>query len=155
MVQTTIAFSPDSRCLAIVGRDAGRADVCDVRRSAIARSYKLEGRGLRQPVFSPDGRRLAIASLEIPDDLRNEFEPNLADLPQPRIFLLDLKNLAAPEVMVCPHGYVGDLAFSPDGQRLALGGYGCVWLFDASTPTARSDARSHKQAGLAYSTHLH
>jgi WD40 repeat protein len=142
MDRASIAFSPDSRYLAAVGRDTGRADMFDVRRRAIARTYELKGRGLRQPIFSHDARRVAIASLEIPDDLKNEPELDPADLPQPRIFLLDLKKGAAPEVMICPHGYVGDLAFSPDGQTLALGGYGCVWLFDASTPTARSDSRA-------------
>jgi WD40 repeat protein len=139
----SFAFSPDGLYLAVVG-DAGHAELLDVRRCKVARTYQLKNRGFRKPVFSADGQRLAIASLEIPDDLNNEPKPNPADLPQPRIFLLDLKNLAAPEVMVCPHGYVGDLAFSPDGQTLALGGYGCVWLFDATTPTVRSDSRARK-----------
>jgi hypothetical protein len=33
-------------------------------------------------------------------------------------------------VLIAPHGYVGGLAFSPDGKKLAFGGAGAVHLFD-------------------------
>jgi hypothetical protein len=84
-------------------------------------------------VFSPDGRHLAVPGLEFPADLKDEREPNPLDLPQPRIFLFDLASGTAPEVLIVPHGYIGDLAFSPDSKTIALGGLGCVWLLECAS----------------------
>ena len=38
-----------------------------------------------------------------------------------------------------PHERIGLLApaFSPDSKTIALGGTGCVWLFDVSQPVTR------------------
>jgi Tol biopolymer transport system component len=88
--------------------------------------------GLRGPVFSPDSRRLAVAAQEVPEEFKQEPDVNPADMPQPRVFLVDLAAGGESETIVCPHGTVGDLAFSPDGKLIALGAYGCVWLFDAT-----------------------
>jgi hypothetical protein len=74
-----------------------------------------------------------VPGLEFPPDLKDEQEPNPLDLPQPRIFLFDLANSANPEVLIAPHGYIGDLAFSPDSKTIALGGLGCVWLFNCTS----------------------
>jgi hypothetical protein len=46
------------------------------------------------------------------------------------VSLIPLDGSAPPRVLVAPHGYVGDLAFSPDGRMLAFGGAGAVHLFD-------------------------
>jgi hypothetical protein len=35
-----------------------------------------------------------------------------------------------PRLLVAPHGFVGDLVFSPDGKTLAFGSSGAVHLFD-------------------------
>jgi hypothetical protein len=52
-------------------------------------------------------------------------------MPQPRVYMFDLANVGAePETIICPHGYVGGLAFAPDGRTLAVGGAGAVHLFD-------------------------
>jgi WD40 repeat protein len=129
-------FSPDGRYLAAVQRDAGRLYIFDVPSRRIAHVYDLHNRGLGWPVFSPDSQRLAIAGLEIPEDLKHERERNPFDLPQPRIFLLDLVSHSDPEIIVCPHGSIGDLVFSPNRETIALAGYGCVWLFDAGPVAA-------------------
>ncbi len=44
--------------------------------------------------------------------------------------MFDLAGEAAPRVLIAPHGYLGALAFSPDGKTLAFGGAGAVHLFD-------------------------
>jgi hypothetical protein len=44
--------------------------------------------------------------------------------------MIDLDGNAAPRILIAPHGYVGGLAFSPDGKTLAFVGAGAVHLFD-------------------------
>jgi hypothetical protein len=48
------------------------------------------------------------------------------------VFLFDLAADSEPEVVVAPHGFVGRAAFSPNGRTLAVGGNGCVWLFNVA-----------------------
>jgi hypothetical protein len=49
---------------------------------------------------------------------------------------LDLARGGEPEILICPYGYCGGLAFSPDGKTLATGGAGGVHLFDVSDKAA-------------------
>jgi hypothetical protein len=46
------------------------------------------------------------------------------------VSLVDLAGDAPPRVLIAPKGYVGGLAFSPNGKLLAFGGAGAVQLFD-------------------------
>lgn len=79
--------------------------------------------------LSPDGKTLAVPwSPKYDADLEDEPDPR--DLPQPRVSLIDLGGDAPPRILIAPHGYVGSVAFSPDGHTLALGGAGAVHLFD-------------------------
>ncbi len=83
------------------------------------------------PAISPDGKTLAVGWMpKSEDDLDNAAEPDPQDLPQPRVSLIDLSGTSPPRVLIAPHGYVGGLAFSPDGKTLAFGGAGAVHLFD-------------------------
>jgi hypothetical protein len=49
------------------------------------------------------------------------------------VLLFDLSSNVEPEVVVAPHGVLGWCAFSPNGRTLALGGSGCIWLFDMTS----------------------
>jgi WD40 repeat protein len=128
-----LAFSPDGRRLAATTPEGGKVFLYDVqdRKLLWVREIGKQVR-LRDPVFSPDGKWLAVPGQPLPEGIHNELRENPLELPQPRVFLFDLTAGSDPEVIVAPHGFVGRAAFSPDGRILALGGYGCVWLFDVS-----------------------
>jgi WD40 repeat protein len=132
-----LEFSPDDKLLAVTQHETDRVYVFDVPTGEALTVLKVaKNAGLRGPVFSPDSHRLAVAAQVVPEEFKQELDVNPADVPQPRIFLVALAAGSEPESIVCPHGTVGDLAFSPDGKLIALGSYGCVWLFDATTAPA-------------------
>jgi WD40 repeat protein len=126
-----LAFSPDGRRLAAATWREGKVFLYDVQSRKLVRVQDLEKNAeLRDPVFSPDGKWLAVPGQQIPEGVQQLLKENPLDLPQPRVFLFNLAADSEPEVVVAPHGFVGRAAFSPDGRTLALGGHGCVWLFN-------------------------
>lgn len=129
-------FSPDSRWLAAC-LHTGRIYLYDVAGRKLAWSQDVKNGYLRMAKFSPDGRWLAALGQDTPEDLKSREEVSPFDLPQPRIFLLDMKNGGPPEEIVAPHGQITLFDFSPDSKTIALGGTGCVWLFDVSRPGTR------------------
>jgi WD40 repeat protein len=76
-----------------------------------------------------------LATVSIPkverelDDSRSD-DPR--DQPQPRVTLYDLAGEAKPQVLITPPGFMGAVAFSPDGKTLAFGSSGGIHLFDLS-----------------------
>jgi WD40 repeat protein len=127
------AFSPDGRWLAAFLL-TGRVYLYDVAGRKLAWSQDVKNGWLRQAAFSPDGRWLAVTGQDSPEDLKPREEVSPLDLPQPRIFLFDMKAGGQPEEIVAPHGQIFLFAFSPDSKTIALSGTGCVWLFDVSRP---------------------
>ena len=127
-------FSADGRFMATVDTD-GNVRVFDVAKWNVVLEHELKGmRYGGSMAFSKDGRRLAVPMQEESDGYRSR-DPDPLDFPQPRVYLFDLtKPKAAPEAIVCPHGWMGGLAFSADGKTLAFGSSGAVHLFDVSGP---------------------
>jgi WD40 repeat protein len=130
---TAPVFSADG-CWLAVCLHTGRVYLYDVAGRKLAWSQDVKNGFLREAAFSPDGRWLAVAAQDSPEDLQPREEVSPFDLPQPRIFLFDLKAGGQFEEIVAPHGIVGRLAFGPDSKTIAMSGTGCVWIFDVSRP---------------------
>jgi WD40 repeat protein len=125
------AFSPDSKHYIMVDSE-GNVLVWNVGAQKLERTLSV---GVRAPTWriaiSPEGQTLAVAWLPPLDpELERTLAPDPLDLPQPRVILVDLRAKSRPRVLIAPHGHVGSLAFSPDGNLLALGSAGAVHLFD-------------------------
>jgi WD40 repeat protein len=138
-----MAFSPDGQTLAVTNgrRQQGKLFLFDVPGKKLARTVLLRENGsLAPPVFSPDGKWLAVAAQVVPND-RSGGDPTPEDLPQPRIHLIEPASGAVRETIVCPQAFTRSLCFSPDGKTLASGGNGRVLLWDlAKSPIgARTD----------------
>jgi WD40 repeat protein len=133
-------FTPDGKRFIILD-NAGNLLVWDVAGQRLERSFPLSDRAVQVPdqrtswcrqslAVSPDSKTVAVGWTPKWDQDAGETAPDPQDVPQPRVSLISLDGTAAPRVLIAPPGYVGALAFSPDGMLLAFGGAGAVHLFD-------------------------
>jgi hypothetical protein len=108
----------------------GNVLIWDVATQKLESSIVFGGQ-VRRPVLSPDGNLMAVAWMPpIDPEIAGDLNPDPQDLPQPRIALIDLAGKRPQRELVAPHGFLGGLAFSPDGKTLAFGSAGAVHLFD-------------------------
>jgi WD40 repeat protein len=136
-------FSPDGRTIAASHWQGDqttmrlyRTDEKRLDRTIVLGPKTSEGPLLvRERVFSPDSKWLAVIAQRFPDNLGRDPDPR--DLPQPRIHLIEVATGEVRETLVAPQSLMWSAAFSPDGRTLATGGHGKVLLWDVSKVTAR------------------
>jgi WD40 repeat protein len=91
------------------------------------------------PVFSPDGKHLAIITRIALEGADSDTDP--LDRPQPRIHVIDVASGEVRQTLVAPQGFSDTLCFSPHGQTLAVGNQGRVLLWDVSQRTKNDNER--------------
>lgn len=138
-------FSPDGQWLAAADWHKGKLLLFRVRDQQLlqtvplGRSAKGERLFVRVPVFSPDGKWLALLTQVMPDTPGRRDELDVHDLPQPRIHLIEVAAGAIRETLIAPQGIAAAACFSPDGRTLATGGHGRVLLWDLAKVPAATD----------------
>ncbi|MDQ0753400.1 WD40 repeat protein/transcriptional regulator with XRE-family HTH domain [Streptomyces africanus] len=99
----TVLFSPDGTRLALIGHD-GSVRIWHLSTGALHTAYPGHGEPVRTPVFSPDGRTLAVVHVRAGDE---------------QVRLLDAATGRTQRTVKPGARMVLSLAFSPDGHTLA------------------------------------
>jgi WD40 repeat protein len=143
-------FSPDGQVLAAVNRqwekntlEKNTLLLYRVPEQRLFRSVSLgeSAKGERPvttgPVFSPDGKWLALMTQMIPD--QGSGDPDVRDVSQPRIHLIDVAAGEIRETLSAPQCLAWSACFSPDGRTLATSGHGRILLWDLAKLPGTTD----------------
>ena len=139
----SVVFSPDGRTLAATRWRGAKSELFlfAVGEKRLAHTVPLDEKAItRDAVFSPDGRWIAVVTQVFPEEFENDREPSPADVPQPRIHLVEVQTGLVRETLIAPQAFTASLCFSPDGKTLATGGNGCVLLWDLERPPGAAEA---------------
>lgn len=132
-----ITVSPDGRTLAAMNWRGNQAKLLlfDIPQKRLRSTTLLGKSGPELQLsasgcaFSPDGKSLVVITRQYPKRrVGGDLDP--ADLPQPRILLVETATGAIRETMIAPPGLTYEACFSPDGRTLATNGRGRVLLWD-------------------------
>jgi WD40 repeat protein len=132
-------FSPDGRMLTVdnwLGKETKlllirMVDFQVIKRIVLGEKTVGNRLVMRRPAFSPDGKWLAVIT-QVMSDARSSDVPDVRDVPQPRLHLVDVAAGEIRHTLIMPPGFPANAAFSPDGSMLATGGHGRVLLWDVS-----------------------
>jgi WD40 repeat protein len=140
-----LRFAPDGKMLTATswGPDDPKvhlfrvSDRQEAKAVLLGKKAKGERVFVRQSVFSPDGKWLAVITQAFPENQSGQ-EPNVQDVPQARIHVIDVASGEIRETLISPPAFPIGSAFSPDGRTLATGGLGRVLLWDMADLRAES-----------------
>ena len=123
--------------------DEERLIIVDIAKKTWKMIDVSPGALVQEPLFHPSGKWLVVPTQVLAKG--RQREPDIEDLPQPRIQLLDLATGEILETLIGPPGIIASSVFSPDGNTMATSGKGAVLLWDFHSPPQRvADSKAGK-----------